>query len=189
MKIKIFVFTIIYLVLHSTNAYAMQKNTTWIMHIAIDPSWAWVFNGAYFNRSIDITRYKYPLYVGYFYKDENNIVHVKCIEKIAEKDMNKWAKYQTDHGGCAMRDFSLQYKNKPCLDFFDEDYVLIAQSDLQWRYGFRTIKVELDKKPDDNWRPQFKKQFTIDFPVDDSPGIQFKLDRVLPSFGSFEILN
>jgi len=136
-------------------------NNVWTIYVAIKPREAYNFVQWANDTSTDITVYRYPLYVGYFYTDDSLTVKWKCIIPLAEKEMEKWAAWKSNPQARAFDDWIPGRYRKAKLG--DPDYADIASYDMS-SSGFHAIKIANGKLPDDSWVPQFTQQYAIDFP-------------------------
>ncbi len=174
------------LVVCSTVVFGQIHHTAWTMYIAIGPSEADILNGQ-FNQKLNIKRYKYPLYVGYFYTEDSKSVKYRCFEPIAEKAMNRWASRRGEPRGEVSYDVGFEAKS---AKLGDDNYVNVAEIEILKYYNMRVIKITKGVLPDDLWRPQFKHQHTIGISLEDRPSLFRELDQImLPRDESWTILN
>jgi len=163
------------------SAYAQtvdNENKAWTMYIAIGPKYADIFNAVNAGENLDIRKYKYPLYVGYFYSMDSKSIQWKSFEPFVEPAMKDWAEWQNRIGGGVYYDHEIPYKGKKItFNFDDEEYVEVAERSLVRHQGLFSIRTVRGELPNELWRPKFKHQYTIDFYFDNSTA--FKLDRIM----------
>jgi len=172
-----------------TAALHAEKYESWCVYVALSPVKAWVINGQYNDNKYDIKKLKYPLYVGYIYSTDLVTNKVKCFEPIAQKAMEKWASDRRN-GSEILFDLSRPAAGTTKFRFRpgDEDYVKAVDSDLFYRYSLHVVRSCTNCEPDEQWRPVFKHQYTIEFPVTDREAF-FKLWEMMRDKDAWDILN
>ena len=70
----------------------------------------------------------------------------------------------------------------------DEDYIKGVASDLYYRYSLYVIRSCVNCVPDENWRPVFKHQYTIDFLLTEDKAF-FKLGDIMRAKDAWDVLN
>lgn len=169
-------------------AYAGEYNT-WCVYLAISPYDANILNGEYNNNEYDIMKFKYPLYVGYIYSSDLKTNNVKCFEPIAQESMLKWADKRKNGAEIVFSLMQMPSETKH-LNFRpgDEDYIKGVASDLYYRYSLHVIRSCVNCVPDDNWRPVFKHQYTIDFSLTEDMAF-YKLGYIMRANDAWDVLN
>ncbi len=162
---------------------------SWCVYIALSPSFADILNQRDFGGSYDITKFKYPLYVGYIYSSDLVTNQVKCFEPIAQKAMDRWANDRKD-GAEIWFDVSRPASGTSKFRFRpgDKDYEKAVDSDLYYRYYLYTVRSCINCEPDDLWRPVFKHQYTIDSPITNDKAF-YMLREMMRDKDAWEILN
>jgi hypothetical protein len=192
----LYAFFVIFVLVNATSAFAVGGETmrrkAWVVYVAIEPEKAYLENMSKFNYKFDIKKFKYPLYVGYFYSTDSSSVRWRCFEPIAEPQMKEWAERQNKFGGAVSFDVRVPYNGKKIsFDFSDEEYVELIGPDIS-RAGMHAIKVVVCEKPNEAWRPQFKHQYSINISLDKGNQnfleMLWKLRQIVPDDG-WELTN
>ena len=177
--------------------YGAEDGTrVWTIYVAVPPGYMYCrkSNGEY----VDITKYKYPLYIGYIYMDESGLIKYRCLIPGAGKNIARWVDYKNSTAGKTVSTYG-------CPDWYrkanigEKNYVEIAANDIS-RAQLVAIKVTPDKLPDDSWVPQFKHQYAIDFlntkainakcaPYHYDNDVDHQLSLVIKSNDAFAITN